>query len=30
MRKLYLKFTGILLFFVSYFLVFIAFDTNDF
>ena len=30
MRKLYLKFAGILLFFVSYFLVFIAFDTNDF
>ena len=30
MRKLYLKFTGILLFFVSYFLVFIAFDPNDF
>ena len=30
MRKLYLKFTGILLFFVSYFLVFIVFDPNDF
>ena len=30
MRKLYLKFSVILLFFVSYFLVFIVFDTNDF
>lgn len=30
MRKLYLKFSVILLFFVSYFLVFIAFDPNDF
>ena len=30
MRKLYLKFTFIVLFLVSYFLMFIAYDPNDF